>query len=1125
MPKNKSNQSKTFQMPKYFIDDDGRFVIEQYNHAKTFTNFFPGIAGLWGIPMWVFYVNRGQCITSFGTESKDKAIMEFHPANKAYRLTSLQGFRTFLKIKDKQKTSFYEPFRNGFGQVTQSMAINSHDLTIEEINQELGLLIRVNYFTISDEPFAALVRQVTIKNVSRKAHSFEILDGMPVIVPFGFNEWTLKHMSRTAEAWVQVTNLEKKAPYFNLKVAIADKPQVDHITEGNFYVSFLDAGQRARLLDVIIDPEAVFGHSSDFINPEIFFTTGNFKASQSQKASNKTPCAMSFAKFNLPAGAEKSIVSLAGHIHSVKELNSLIVSQMSGAFIRRKSDENKNNIERIKNTVLTVSSSETFNLYCGQTFLDNVVRGGLPVSLETKEGKVAFNVFTRKHGDPERDYNHFLLSPTFLSQGNGNFRDVNQNRRNDVWFNRDVKDSAIVNFLSLIQADGYNPLIIEGMTFSVDDQEQLDSVLRICFEEKDREKVKSLLTDWFQPGELLKAILEKDIKIKVSAPEFLSQLLCHCHKHESAKHGEGFWTDHWAYNLDLIESFLAVYPEEKERLLFKKKEFGFYHNTHYVLPRDQRYFLTPKGCRQYHSVAKGIKESKIEHDHKLRIHNGRGPVYHTTLLTKLLCVIANKVATFDPSGIGIEMEADKPNWYDALNGLPGLLGSSISETFELKRLCLFLLDSLTGDATQKNGEIRIFEELHTFILSLTELLSTDIHKKNASGNYRRMDGSTDYSNFYREVSNGSDALFYWMRANEIKEHYRSRIRNGIDGLEKGLTIADIKKFLKQVVVKTQKATSLAQEKEGLATYFIHEIIEYEKLDKHNQEGLPFVWPLKFKRRALPLFLEGFVHALRVAGDKKSAVEIYESVKKSPLFDRKLKMYRVNADLTKETEEIGRARIFPQGWLENQSIWLHMEYKFLLELLRSGLYDEFYENFKSALIPFLPPQMYGRSILENSSFIVSSAHEESNLHGRGFVARLSGTTAEFVHMWLMMSAGQNPFRIDVSGKLNLQFEPILPGWLFTKNETQTSFHNIHGTWQGVTLSKNTYAFNFMGATLVVYHNPKRLDTFGDKKAAIAKIILHYYGSKSPVTISSETIPSPHADDVRSGKVERIDIILK
>ena len=85
------------------------------------------------------------------------------------------------------------------------------------------------------------------------------------------------------------------------------------------------------------------------------------------------------------------------------------------------------------------------------------------------------------------------------------------------------------------------------------------------------------------------------------------------------------------------------------------------------------------------------------------------------------------------------------------------------------------------------------------------------------------------------------------------------------------------------------------------------------------------------------------------------------------------MYKVNADLSGESWEIGRTRVFPAGWLENESIWLHMEYKFVLELLRCELYEEFYENFRSVFIPFLNPEQYGRSILENSSFLVSSAH--------------------------------------------------------------------------------------------------------------------------------------------------------
>jgi len=69
---------------KYYLLDN-EFVIEDYNRAKPFASFLPGIAGLHGKPLWAFYVNRAQCMAAFGIRSKDGAIMEFHPANTAYR--------------------------------------------------------------------------------------------------------------------------------------------------------------------------------------------------------------------------------------------------------------------------------------------------------------------------------------------------------------------------------------------------------------------------------------------------------------------------------------------------------------------------------------------------------------------------------------------------------------------------------------------------------------------------------------------------------------------------------------------------------------------------------------------------------------------------------------------------------------------------------------------------------------------------------------------------------------------------------------------------------------------------------------------------------------------------------
>jgi hypothetical protein len=1081
----------------YYLRPDGAFVVEDYNQKKPFSNFFPGIAGEWGIPMWVFYTNRGQGIASFGIESKDKAIMEFQPANKAYRLTSTHGFRTFLKVKKGNVQKFYEPFSSMVGspfKVHQTMAMTSHELTIEEVNTTLGVSVTVTYFTIPEEPFAGLARKVVVKNISKGVMALEMVDGLPVIIPFGQNEWVMKNMCRTIEAWYKVRNLDKKAPYYQLNVEAADVPQVKHIEEGNFYFAFDPKAKPGVLLEPVVEAGVVFGQATDLRAPERFMTEKNFKLAAVQQTDNRTPSAMSYLKFALKSGGTKEIVSLTGFVRSVHELNATVKKATAKGFEANKRQRNKELIDGIKSLAFTHSASTEFNAYAGQTFLDNVLRGGLPVSLQTNEGPAVFNVYSRKHGDLERDYNFFKLAPTFLSQGNGNYRDVNQNRRNDVWFNPDLKENAVVNFFSLSQADGYNPLVVCGMAFLADDDNKIDQLLKTYVKSGDTALLKDFLKKGFMPGDLFNFIVDHAIQLKVKPREFLAQVLGICQKSETAQHGEGFWSDHWHYNLDLVESYLALYPEGLASILLENKNFTFYHNSCYVQPRDRRYVLTSRGVRQYHSTHEGAEDKS--RGHKLRVRHGQGEVYHTNLLVKILCLIANKAATLDPSGIGIDMEANKPNWYDSLNGLPGLLGSSISETFELKRFALFVLNSLDRLAVDGSENVAVFEELAAFVQQLSDILP----------------------------ERNSD-LDYWKKSNTAKEDYREKVRDGISGVEKEVPLSSVRAFLELVVSKVDQGVVKARRSDGLfPTYFYHKVTRHEPVEGVSpaKEG-PRVRPLGFERHDMPLFLEGFVHALRCEQDSAVADSLHQKVRKSAIFDAKLKMYKVNADITSETEEIGRTRVFPRGWLENESIWLHMEYKYLLELLRCGLYDAFYQDLGTACVAFMDPTVYGRSILENSSFIASSAHNDKDLQGQGFVARLSGSTAEFIHIWMFMNAGGRPFGINAQGQLELILRPALKGCFFTTQKQPVEVTSLEGKVSRVDLPAGTYAFNFMGKTLVVYHNPQRKDTFGAQKVEPKRIVLHYAGQKAK-EIGGGVIPSPYAQDVRSGKVLRIDVEL-
>jgi len=1055
--------------PKYYLNKQGEFVIENYNYAKPFSNFFPGIAGKYGIPMWTFYVNRGQAIASFGTKDKDHAILEFFPADKSYQLTPSNGFRTFIKILGK-KQAIYEPFHNGFVNagfnLKNEMRITSEGLTLEEENFSIGLKVKIEYFNIPQDNFAGLARIVTVSNTGRTAKKIQLLDGLPQIIPYGFNNWFLKELSRTLGAWVTVENMKNSAPFYRLKVDPSDRPEVIHIYEGNFYLSFTQQNGLTKILPPIVEPQIIFGQNTDFSLPVEFVKSAQFRPPVSEFWGNKIPCAFSLADLNLGPGRESTLNSVSGYMRNIKCLNASIPRITSPGYLLKKKAENRKVIQELTANIETKSSSKEFDLYAKQTYLDNTLRGGFPTIFKKGDKAAVFYLYARKHGDLERDYNRFHIQPTYLSQGNGNYRDINQNHRNDIWFNPEIKDKNIFTFLNLIQSDGFNPLVIKGSVFLLDNPELLPGLLKGIVETKQIPVLEEFFKKAFTPGELILFLEDKSIKTKLDYDSFLAIILTNSIEHEESEHSEGFWTDHWTYNLDLLNSYFAVWPEKLKETVFIDRSFTFFDNTETVRPRAEKYVLYNGRPFQLNSVVsdhakKEIIHKRTDRPHLTRTDYGRGEIYRTTLINKLLCIFANKLASLDPNGCGIEMEANKPNWYDSLNGLPALFGSSLCETFELKRLTLFIINALKA---AKSDRIDLTEEIYDFISGLNGLLEI------------------------------TDDFEYWDKSYTLKEDYRRKTKLGFSGKEVAVASREIESLLDKALDKLNLAIAKAKDKKTNVyySYFINEVLDYDIVKDH------YIRPKKFKQVKVPLFLEGQMHALRLSTNTQEAQAIYRGTRESGLFDKKLKSYKVTTSLESMPEEIGRCRVFTRGWLEHESIWLHMEYKYLLELLKCGLYEEYFTDFKNTLIPFQDAERYGRSILENSSFIVSSAFPDKSLHGSGFVARLSGSTAEFLEIWLTMNAGINPFFINNAGELNLKLSPVLHGSLFD--------------------FKGNYSFTFLGKTLVTYHNPKKQNTFGIKAAKIKKIIL------DDLELSSDTIPAPYAESVRSRQINKIDIYL-
>lgn len=1091
------------------MNKNGEFVISNYNSAKPFSSFFPGIAGKMGTPMWVFYVNRGQGVVSMGVQDKEHPIMEFLPANWAYQLVSSQGFRTFLKFPKGSGLKFYEPFQNNYRDGEQDriqhMRIAPSHLILEEENRTLGLKFTVEYFSVPEDKYAGLIRKLHITNLNNIDVSFEGLDGLPLIIPFGLTNSGLKHIRRLMEAFVEVKNYQEKAPLFKAKVKPADRPDVEILEAGNFYLGFEQGEQGATLLDPIVDPELIFGSQNSYNFPENFLDTSIKEMLHLQAIENRLPSAMSLFSKVLPAGETYTVTSVIGHAESREALNALIPSIIQPRYVQSKTQRSIQIIEDLTQKNLVVSSDSTFDMYVRQNFLDNVLRGGYPHTLRGEDDHAVLHLYSRKHGDLERDYNDYRITPSFYSQGNGNFRDINQNRRSDLFFNPDVKSANLEHFVNLIQLDGFNPLVIKEIKYTLENVVQGQDVLNRYLKADVARQVSEYLENEVTPGELLEFLGSLGIDFEDNADKLLGDLLPCCKKIHDTDFAEGYWSDHWTYNLDLLENYLAVYPENLNYILLEHEVFTFHDTDQQVLPRDDKYVIWDGKQMQLQALqqneAKAALMATRESDRDL-VHDkhGRGVVVKTTLLVKLISTILNKVASLDPSGIGVEMETDKPNWYDALNGLPGLMGSSLSEALEVKRHAEFLIDFIvsSGSSTkQVTMPVEIQDLMH------------QVHKL--------LDAMTD-------------TFAYWDAASSAKEAYREATFFGLSGATGKESLANINKFLQATVARIEAGVAQAWNADGTIpyTYFYHRPEEIEPLHdeggrvKTNVKGFPCFRVKSFKRFTLPLFLEGPVHYLRCKPDTELAKRLTREIKQSGLFDEKLKMYKVNEDLVDMPMEIGRARTFSPGWFENESIWLHMEYKYMLELLRNELYDVFYEDFRHVFIPFLDPQVYGRSILENSSFLVSSANPNPGLHGTGFVARLSGATAEFVHILNAMTLGSHPFHVGVNGDLTFVAKPALPAWLFT-NDAQSLKLTQQGAEKTVNLPANSFSFMFLGDTLITYVNPEMKDTFGSNgvKPVSGKLYDH---AGNVHAFNTDQISGEHAHMIRDKKITRIEMVL-
>lgn len=470
---------------------------------------------------------------------------------------------------------------------------------------------------------------------------------------------------------------------------------------------------------------------------------------------------------------------------------------------------------------------------------------------------------------------------------------------------------------------------------------------------------------------------------------------------------------------------------------------------------------------------------------------------------------------------GIEYEAGRPGWNDANNGLAGMLGSGIPETIELVALLRYIREAVTKFGRSITVPIELSELIEEIDMALDALFTSPETELNVP----------------QSVLVPQGLFEYWDSVATAREAYREKTRVTYDGstitLPAWRVASLLDRWLAEVELGMNRALSFGSHGDGddgqsgvTPSYFSYNVTEWETTELVHKLGHPLVYAKQMVVNRFPLFLEAPTRFMKLLETEETR-DLYEKVKASPLRDKGLGMYTMSASLKGLSFDIGRELAFAPGWLENQSVWLHMSYKFYLELLRHGLFDEFYNEMTSgAMLPFMDPKVYGRSLLECSSFIASSAFEDPAKRGRGFLARLSGTAAEFLSMWVLMFIGPKPFFIDPgTGKLCFQLVPALPRWMFDDTTTTTTMDkNAHAPLP----SSSRVSFKLFGSIDVTYyfHN-NRTDDDDNKNLYRVPPSRYIVGLRDGQTISvpGPTLPFELAEKIRRVVfVDTIDVFF-
>ncbi len=316
--------------------------------------------------------------------------------------------------------------------------------------------------------------------------------------------------------------------------------------------------------------------------------------------------------------------------------------------------------------------------------------------------------FSRRHGDPSRPWNRFVIDikkqDGSLKLGyEGNWRDIFQNWEALAYSYPEYVEGMICTFLNAITADGYNPY----------------------------------------------RITQQGIDWEIPEPH-------------NPWANIGYWSDHQIIYLQkLMEISTRVHPGKLGEFL--SRPIFSYANVPYRIKPYADLQKNPFNSIEFNWDMEREIELRVHErgtDGKL-VYDQNGCVFHATLAEKLLILLLAKLSNFVPEG-GIWMNTQRPEWNDANNALVGK-GLSVVTLSYLLRYIVFCRDLLKQEANttvQLSAEVlgfysQVFEILNQF-MGMLAITFSDEHRR-AMMNALGQAGSDYRWNYYSQGFSGEVA--------------------------------------------------------------------------------------------------------------------------------------------------------------------------------------------------------------------------------------------------------------------------------------------------------------------------------------------------------------------------------